>query len=483
MSVYSHRRSSIFWALILIGVGALFLWHNFNPSVHPWNLIAKFWPVLIILWGVSRLFDYLQARAHPESMPSPLFSGGEIVLLVFLLILGTAVSKVVLRSESPWLWHINGDQISDFFASSYTFTKNISQPVEGAPRLSVEGQHGDVEIRGVDQSTIEGVAKESIRADDESEARKVSDALKFSVVDQAGRYLLQSNRRELVDQGRRISIDLSLTAPLATSTDLASGNGDLSVDGLKGDQTLETQKGDARAANIQGLVKIREHDGSIEVSKIHGSVDLDGRGDDIDISDVSDSVTLHGEFGGTLEFRNIAESLRFDSIRTQMTVQQLAGRLDMEVGSLEASDVNGPFEISTRDKDITITDFKQALSIVNSNGQITLATSLPPTHDIHVDSKKGEVQLTLPPNSNFEIEAYSRHGEVECDFTGPGLKVVKEGDSPSITGVVGKGGPKIRIDTEYGAIRIYRTGSHPAPKHDDDDDDDQPKPAGKSQAT
>jgi hypothetical protein len=71
---------------------------------------------------------------------------------------------------------------------------------------------------------------------------------------------------------------------------------------------------------------------------------------------------------------------------------------------------------------------------------------------------------------------------VDCDFTSPGLKVVKDGDSPSISGVVGKGGPTIRINSEYGAIRVYRTGSHPAPKHDEDDDD-QSKPAGKSQTT
>ena len=97
MSVYTYRRGSIFWALTLIGVGAIFLWQNFDPSIHPWQLIAKFWPILIIFWGLSKLIDYVQAQAHPDTTPPPLFSGSEVVMLVLILVLGTIISKVVLH--------------------------------------------------------------------------------------------------------------------------------------------------------------------------------------------------------------------------------------------------------------------------------------------------------------------------------------------------------------------------------------------------
>ena len=79
MSAYTHRRGSIFWALTLIAVGGLFLYHNFNPAIHPWQIIAKFWPVLIIFWGLSKLMDYVHARSHPETAAPPLFSGSEVV--------------------------------------------------------------------------------------------------------------------------------------------------------------------------------------------------------------------------------------------------------------------------------------------------------------------------------------------------------------------------------------------------------------------
>ena len=97
MSGYGFRRGTIFWALTLITVGSIFLYQNFNREVHPWQIIAKFWPILIIFWGLSKLVDYLQAQAHPEVAPHALFSGSEVVLLLLILALGTLVSKLVLH--------------------------------------------------------------------------------------------------------------------------------------------------------------------------------------------------------------------------------------------------------------------------------------------------------------------------------------------------------------------------------------------------
>ena len=56
-----------------------------------------------------------------------------------------------------------------------------------------------------------------------------------------------------------------------------------------------------------------------------------------------------------------------------MTAQKLSGRLKMEVGSLEVNGIDGPFEITTRQKDINVNEFKHSLHITDSDGQITPA--------------------------------------------------------------------------------------------------------------
>jgi DUF4097 and DUF4098 domain-containing protein YvlB len=464
-SIYSYRRGTIFWALTLIAVGVIFLWQNFNPSIHPWQVIAKFWPILIIFWGLSKLVDYIQAQAHPETVPPPLFTGSEVVLLVLILILGTIISKVVLRPWQQWPASMGVDMDNEGFAglfmNSYTYTQTFSRESRVQPHLLLVDRHGDVEVHAGSQATLEAVVKKTVWAPNEEEARKLSDQVKVEIVEEAGHYLVQTNLDSLPSGGQNVRLDYTLRVPYATSAEITAEHGDVILDGLKAEQAITARHGDAHITNVEGLVHVGKGSGSTEVRDLKGSVEVEGRGGDVEISGVTGTASVNGEFNGEIQFRNINQTLHFKSSRTDITAQKLTGHLDMEVGSLELDGIDGPFEISTRQKDITLTDFKHSVKITDTNGDVELRTSTLPTHPIEVDLKKGQIELSLPAASSFQIEAASRHGEVESDFSGPNLKVLKEGDNPTISGSVGKGGPPIRLDTEYGTVRLLRTGPHP----------------------
>ena len=168
MSTHGYRRGSIFWALMLIAVGCLFLYHNFNPEVRPWHIIGKYWPVIIIFWGASKLIDYLQASQHPEAPPPRLFSGGEVLLLLLILALGTMVSRMVLRPAHEWPRAFGIDLDADFLLSTYSFPQTISVPAKPEIRLMVPDQNGDVQVRAGDKPAIEAVVKRDIKADNEA---------------------------------------------------------------------------------------------------------------------------------------------------------------------------------------------------------------------------------------------------------------------------------------------------------------------------
>ncbi len=53
--------------LILIIIGAVFLLENFDSSFSVWSVV-RYWPVILILIGVRRLYDYF---AWPEVPPPP----------------------------------------------------------------------------------------------------------------------------------------------------------------------------------------------------------------------------------------------------------------------------------------------------------------------------------------------------------------------------------------------------------------------------
>jgi Toastrack DUF4097/LiaI-LiaF-like transmembrane region len=465
MSVYTHRRGSIFWALTLIAVGALFLYHNFDPDIRPWQVIAKFWPVLIIFWGTSKLLDYFHARAHPETPVGPLFSGGEVVLLILILLLGSLISHIVLRPWQQWPEamgiNVDNDEFARLFLNSYTFTQNVSHPSKPQPHVLVVNRRGDVEVRASDQTTLDAIVKESVRADDEEAAKKIADQLKFELTEEAGQYVFKSNVDSLPQGGRNVRLDISLRVPKAATTEITAERGDVSVEGLQGDQTLTTRRGDVRISGAEGLVRVHKSRGSTMVRDIKGSVEVDGRGDDVDVGGVTGSVTVSGDFTGAIQFRDIAQTLRYTSSRTDLSAQRLSGRLYMEMGSLDARGVDGPFELTTRQKDINIDGFAHSLKITNTNGEIRLRASAPPRQAITVDTQRGDIDLTLPEGSNFQMDASSQHGDVDSDFSGSELKIVKEGHSPSITGSYGKGGPMIRLATSYGTVHVTRQGAEP----------------------
>jgi DUF4097 and DUF4098 domain-containing protein YvlB len=456
MSVYGYRRGSIFWALVLIAVGVIFLWQNFNPEVRPWQIIAKFWPILIIFWGVSKLIDYMMARAHPEQAPPSLFSASEVILLILILALGTLVSKIVLH---PWHETLGDEGFARLFLNSYTYTQTFSRPAPAQPHLLLVDRRGDVEIRASDQKTFDAVVKKTIWASSEADARRISDQLKVEIVDQAGRSLLQTNQDSLSGGGRDIRLDITLRVPKQTSTEVTAERGDIILDGLQGDQTVTDRHGDTHVANVQGLVRVEKSGGLTAVRDLNGSLEVEGRGGDIDVAGVTGTVTVNGEFSGDVQFRNIAQTLRYNSLRTNLTAQRITGRLTMDVGSLDLNGIEGPLDLTTRQKDITVNDFQHSVKIADTNGDVQLRAGKPPTHPIDVELRKGEISLTLPSASNFQIDAKSRQGEVESDFSGPGLKVVKGGDSPSISGSYGSGGALIRLNTEYGAVRLLRQGA------------------------
>ena len=464
MSVYGIRRGSIFWALTLIAVGGIFLYHNFNPDVRPWQIIAKYWPLVIIFWGISKLIDYLHARAHPESTPLPLFSASEVILLFLVLLLGTFVSKVVLHPWQEWPAALGidvGDEdFAKLFLNSYTYTATLTQPAKPEIHLIMEDQRGDVEIRAGDQPVIEAIVKKTIQAEDEAAAKKMDSQLKVEIIEQAGSYLLRSNRRSLPEDVRLVRLDMVLRVPKGTSADITTERGDLVVDGLKGNQNLTITNGDVHAMNIEGLLRIHKTGGSVVVREVKGNVDVDGRGRDVEATGVTGAVSVNGEFSGSVQFANVGQTLHFRSSRTDLTAQKLTGHMNMELGSLDASGVDGPFEIATKQKDISLEDFKHSVKISTSNGDVRLQTSTPLTQPVNVEVNKGGIELEVPAKANFQVDASSPHGDVECGFQG--LKVNKESGTPTISGAVGKGGPLVRLQASYGTIHLRPYGGGPA---------------------
>jgi hypothetical protein len=58
---------------VLILIGVIFLIENFYAPFSAWRLIARYWPVILIVIGVRRIYDYFtwpQIPAAPDQAKS-----------------------------------------------------------------------------------------------------------------------------------------------------------------------------------------------------------------------------------------------------------------------------------------------------------------------------------------------------------------------------------------------------------------------------
>src|SRR6266446_1369460 len=90
------RRRSIFGPIVLITIGILFLLVNTGriSARNLFMLFAEYWPVLLIIWDARKLFEYMQAKL--ECYPTPVIGAGGVVLFIFIILFGLAISAARL---------------------------------------------------------------------------------------------------------------------------------------------------------------------------------------------------------------------------------------------------------------------------------------------------------------------------------------------------------------------------------------------------
>ncbi len=135
-----------------------------------------------------------------------------------------------------------------------------------------------------------------------------------------------------------------------------------------------------------------------------------------------------------------------------MEFSRLDGRLDLDSGDLRADSLTGPMRLTTRSKDIALEGLSGDLRLEDSNGSVDVGLRKP--GNIQIDNRKGDVQVSIPPNTAIKVEARTRAGEIESDFDE--IKVDNRDNQGSASGSIGTNGPKLVMNCEKGGIEIRK---------------------------
>jgi hypothetical protein len=79
--------------------------------------------------------------------------------------------------------------------------------------------------------------------------------------------------------------------------------------------------------------------------------------------------------------------------------------------------------------------------------------------NIQIDNRNGEVQLSLPDKAGFRLDARTRDGEIQTDFSE--LKVNNDEHEAKASGSVGNASSHIVLNNEHSSIEIRKASSMP----------------------
>jgi hypothetical protein len=81
-----HERPPLVFPIVLIIVGALFLYANYRPGFDPWYVMKTYWPLILIFVGLAKIFDSATARRSRSPGASAGSIGPTIGAIAFLVV-------------------------------------------------------------------------------------------------------------------------------------------------------------------------------------------------------------------------------------------------------------------------------------------------------------------------------------------------------------------------------------------------------------
>ena len=477
----------------LIVFGGLFLWVNLTDTplalllLDAVPLAAVWWPLLLVVWGVSKLITRLRTgRAR--------LGFGEIVLLALFILGGTIFTLAQRAIESQGLEpritevrRLIEQQSGSFPVHTFVTEDSMSLPAEGGTEVTVSLPAGNIRVDAAvaadpgppeasgseaagpaapDQADVEGrlrlVKRVWAASAEEAAARAAAVRLRAGPRDpETGRFPVR-----VEDTGTsEVALELLATLPPGVhvsafteegwvridgpfaGVEARTDDGPVEVRGAGGPVSLTVRSGAAWVSGIEGSVEIQAERAAVEVDGVAGPATVDAEGAPVRISGARSSVTVRGRNAAVAvedSFGPIGIETRISPIR----VERIGGSavLRSEFGDVVAMSIEGPLEIRTDSADLEVRRARSGAAIRAAGGLLVLDDVAGP---LTVTSGRGEVRASrLSGPADFTGDA----GAITVREFGDALSVTS-GDAEVDVATDALGGD-VTLATERGDVRL-----------------------------
>ena len=146
----SSRRTSLVVPILLITVGAMFLYANWRPAFDPWPILRTYWPLILVFIGLGKMWDATRGRTqNPDgtvAARSGVSLGATFGVMAFVLVLIVLFwhGRAFTRDR-----HYSGDLQHYSRTVDLQGAKSVNVSLEaGAGELNISG--GSSQLLGAD---------------------------------------------------------------------------------------------------------------------------------------------------------------------------------------------------------------------------------------------------------------------------------------------------------------------------------------------
>lgn len=207
-------------------------------------------------------------------------------------------------------------------------------------------------------------------------------------------------------EGRRTTsgTDLELTIPATMSVALTGPGGDVQIDGVQGEISVESAHGDIQVRGGSGLVQLHTMQGDIGLSGARGRVEVNAASGDLQLSDIVGDI--------------VAETMSGD-----VSLEKV------DAATVRASSVSG---------DVTYD------GTVKEGGRYSLSTH------------SGDVTFGMPQGAGATISVSTFTGDFDAEIP---VQLTEQSKGRRFSFTLGSGSARVELESFSGDIRLARAGA------------------------
>jgi hypothetical protein len=423
--------------LVLTSLGGILLAANLRGERSFLYIFGRYWFWLLLALIAGRVIRQYTHRAQDGPRPRA-FSLGAIVLMLLIVVGGITANRLAANGHLLARLHERLGHLVDVrdyvFSDQFTIEDEPAQTFALQPnaRLVIGNTYGDLEVRGTAQPLASARVIKRVRAT-EDEARQVAKNIRLQITSHGNIYQLNIAADGVKDFSTTVLLELPQGAPAGLEVEGLAGRVKLSD--LRGDHLIRHSDAVEVANNI-GRIAVAGSRGPVRLSQVQGEVVVTGARREVSLSEITGAVRLEAQ-GAAAHIKQITGPVVARVSGGRLEIQGVrattASGDQVQLVSVEESS-NSRITLREIGGNATVTAIRSRVEAEVIGGDLTVASS---SERVRASRVAGRLQVNVE-NSGVEVEGVGGAATIVAardvsvrDFRGP-----------------------LEVTTRFGAIRL-----------------------------